>query len=393
MKNPGVVIIGSGFAGLSAACFLAKAGKKVTVLEQHEIPGGRARQFQSAGFTFDMGPSWYWMPDVMERFFNQFDKSTSDYFSLQRLDPSYRVYWEDGPLDIPANYDALRELFEKLEPGSGPRLDAFLKEAAFKYSIGMQKLVYKPGKSLLEFADLEVIKGLFKLDVFTSVKKHIYSRFRHPKLRQLLEFPILFLGALPEDTPALYTLMNYADIKLGTWYPSDGMYSLVRAMHDLAVSLGVRFHFGNAVQKLEINQGQVSRVITEKSAFEADVVISNADYHFTETQLLDKEYRSYSDKYWQQRTMAPSCLIFFVGLNKRIKHLVHHSLFFDVPFDSHAAEIYRHPSWPTAPLFYVSCTSKSDAECCAPRWRKPVLSDTAGGRAKKRYQICAPKVF
>ena len=238
-----VIIIGAGFAGLSAASFMAKAGWKVSVIEKHNQPGGRARQMKAAGFTFDMGPSWYWMPDVFERYFNQFGKKVSDYYTLQRLNPSYRIYWEDEPMDIPANYDELKDLFDKIEPGSAQQLDKFLAEAAYKYNVGINKLVHKPGQSITEFLDWDLMTGVFKLDVFNSMKNHVAKYFSHPKLKELLEFPVLFLGALPENTPALYSLMNYADIKGGTWYPEGGMYSIVEGMYSLALELGVKFYF------------------------------------------------------------------------------------------------------------------------------------------------------
>lgn len=359
-----VVVIGSGFAGMSAACFMARAGWKVTVLEKNDMPGGRARQLKEAGFTFDMGPSWYWMPDVFEHFFNCFGKKTADYYQLQRLDPSYRVYWKDDEMDIPADYTAIKSLFEKTEPGSGKALDRFLQEAAYKYDVGINKLVYKPGQSLTEFADTDLIKGVFKLDVFTSMKKHISKYFKHPKLQQLLEFPVLFLGALPADTPALYSLMNYADIKLGTWYPQKGMYSIVNAMYSLATELGVTFCFGHTVTAIQTGNGKAKTIAVQKGSdnilFEADAVIANADYHFTESKLLQENNRSYSEAYWNKRVMAPSCLLYYVGLNKKLAHVPHHSLFFDSSFEVHGNEIYKTPQWPAEPLFYVSVTSVSD---------------------------------
>lgn len=360
MAQQKIIVIGSGFAGLSAACFLAKAGQTVTVVEKHDMPGGRARQFTAEGFSFDMGPSWYWMPDVFERFFACFDKKVSDYYTLIRLDPSYRVYWPEGGQDIPADYAQLQQLFESLEPGSAKNLDKFMEEAAYKYRVGMQKLVFKPGQSFLEFLDAAVLRGLFRLDVFSSIKQHVRKYFSHPQLRQLLEFPVLFLGALPENTPALYSLMNYADIKLGTWYPQGGMYRVVAGIYQLALSLGVQFRFNEEVRELDIQNGQVRLVRTGQAAYEADVVVGGADYHFIETHLLEKRHRSYSENYWNKRVMAPSCLIYYVGLNRKLKNVMHHSLFFDVPFDQHAREIYVDPRWPQDPLFYMSCTSQTD---------------------------------
>lgn len=360
------IVIGSGFAGLSAASCMAKAGWDVTVIEKHSMPGGRARQLKEAGFTFDMGPSWYWMPDVFEKYFHFFGKKVSDYYSLQRLDPSYRIYRQNKIMDIPAGYAELKDLFEKTEPGSAKQLDKFLKEAAYKYDTGINKLVFKPGQSFTEFLDWKLIKGIFKLDVFTSIQKHVYKYFKNPELRQLLEFPVLFLGALPRNTPALYSLMNYADIKSGTWYPAGGMYSVVNGMYKLAKELGVKFLFDQTITKINCKSKKavgVTSTGTKESGineYNADVIIANADYHFVEKKLLPAELRSYSDEYWDKRVMAPSCLIYYVGLNKKLTGISHHSLFFDVDFEKHAEQIYTNPEWPDEPLFYVSATSVTD---------------------------------
>jgi phytoene desaturase len=366
------IVIGSGFAGMSAAAFLAKKGLQVTVLEKHTMPGGRARQLKADGFTFDMGPSWYWMPDVFEKFFEQFDKSVVDYYKLERLDPSYSVYFKDERVDIPSDYAALKKLFERLEPGSSTKLDRFLKEAAFKYNVGIKDLVYKPGRSLIEFLNIDFLKGVFKLDVFTSIETHINKLFKNNKIRQLLAFPVLFLGALPSQTPALYSLMNYADIKLGTWYPKGGMFKIVAAMYSLCKELGVTFIFGADVNKLSIKENDITSVAAynacDKSStiYEGNVIVGAADYQFIETKLLPAELRSYSETYWNSRVMAPSCLIYYVGLNKKLVNITHHSLFFDVSFEKHGEQIYTKPSWPDDPLFYVSATSVTD-ESVAPQ--------------------------
>ena len=356
-----VIIIGSGFAGLSAASFMARAGWDVTVLEKNDQPGGRARQWKSDGFTFDMGPSWYWMPEVFERFFNQFGKSVSDYYTLDRLDPSYRVYWPDGPMDIPSGLPAVKELFESLEPGSGKKLDQFMKEAAYKYKLGIDKLVHKPGQSLLEFVDPEVISGVFRLDVFTSMKSHVNRYFNHPQLRQLMEFPVIFLGAMAEHIPALYSLMNYADVVGGTWYPRGGMYNIVDAMYKLALEQGVKFHFNAEVTSIELHHSTARSVACTHARYDADAVIGGADYHHIETSLLPATHRSYSDAYWESRLMAPGCLLYYVGLDKKLPNLQHHTLFFDTPFEQHTGEIYTNPAWPKEPLFYMSAPSVTDA--------------------------------
>ncbi len=361
-----IVIIGSGFAGLAAACFMAKAGWAVTVLEKHSQPGGRARQLKQDGFTFDMGPSWYWMPDVFEKFFAAFGKKVNDYYTLQRLDPSYRIYFHDVMMDVPANYDELKMLFETIEPGSGKQLDVFLKEAAYKYETGMNKLVYKPGLSVTEFIEADVVKGVFKLDLFTSMKAHVGKHFKDPRLRELMEFPVLFLGALPAQIPALYSLMNYADIKGGTWYPQGGMYRIVEAMYSLAQELGVMFSFNQNVTGIEVEKGLAKNVSTNSSTYAADAVISAADYHFTETKLLPLQYRNYSDNYWNKRVMAPGSLLYYIGLNTKLKNLTHHSLFFDTSFEQHGRQIYETKEWATDPLFYVSATSVTDESAAPP---------------------------
>lgn len=386
-----VVIIGAGFAGLSSAAFMAKAGWKVTVVEKNGVAGGRAQQFKAAGFTYDMGPSWYWMPDVFERFFAQFGKKVSDYYSLTRLNPSYRVYWEDGHTDIPADYEQLKAVFDSIEKGAGEKLEAYLQEASVKYKIGIQDLVYKPGQSLAEFLDWNVIRNVFKLDVFTSIESHVAKHFRNPKLRQLMEFPILFLGALPQNTPALYSLMNYADIVGGTWYPEGGMFSIVKAMQSLAEELGVIFKFGEAAEEIIIENGKAKKLRTNAGLYEADAIISGADYQFTESHLLPRQYRTYDDVYWDKKVLAPSCLLYYVGLNKKLQNVLHHSLFFDVPFDQHAGEIYSHPQWPKNPLFYLSVPSKTDNTVAPPGCENlmiliPVASGLTGDTEEVREQ-------
>jgi phytoene desaturase len=359
-------VIGAGFAGLSAASFLAKKGWDVTIVEKNEMAGGRARKFEAEGFTFDMGPSWYWMPDVFEKYFGSFGKKVSDFYELQRLDPSYRVYFEKATWDLPANYEALKNLFESIEPGSANALDLFLAEAKYKYEVGVGKLVYQPSLSITEFIDFELIKGVFKLDVFQSMKTHIARYFKHPYIQFLMEFPVLFLGALPENTPALYSLMNYADIKGGTWYPQHGMYSIVEAMVKVAKSLGVQFKLGEEVMQIVVENGIATKVISKvnetgmQEDYSFDVLIGAGDYHHIETKLLEKKYQSYSAKYWDSRVLAPSSLLYYVGLNKKLKGVTHHSLFFDSDFSVHGSEIYSNPMWPSNPLFYASVPSVTD---------------------------------
>lgn len=356
-----IIVIGSGFSSLSAACFLAKAGHKVTVLEKLATPGGRARQLKKDGFVFDMGPSWYWMPDVFEQFFAHFGKKPSDYYELVRLDPSYSIYFgEKDVMQVPANLDELCAMFERYEPGSSKNLLRFLDESEYKYRVAMSDFVFRPGNSITEFIDPRFLKSLVGMHMLSSISSYIRKYFKHPQLVELLEFPVLFLGATPERTPALYSLMNYADIKLGTWYPQGGMYSVVEAMVSLAEELGVVFHYEQPVTEITVRNNKVSGVQTPDAYFEADIVVGGADYEHIEQRLLSESHRMYSKQYWNKRVMAPSSLLYYVGVNQKLDNMWHHTLFFDTSFKEHAREIYDDPAWPEKPLFYSSCASITD---------------------------------
>ncbi len=355
-----VIVIGSGFAGLSAATHLAHKGFEVTILEKNEVAGGRARVFEANGFTFDMGPSWYWMPEVFEKYFQFFGKNRADYYELIRLDPSYTVFFEDKQVDLPASMDELYKVFEQHELGSAVKLKQFLSEAKYKYETGMDDFVHRPGHSIMEFADPRILTSMFKLQLFSSMSKHVRSLFKNEKLIQLLEFPVLFLGATPSNTPALYSLMNYADMSLGTWYPKRGMHEIIKGMVKLAKEKGVKILLNHEVKSIVVPNGHATELITSNGNFQADIIIGGADYNHIEQVLLPKRSRVYSPEYWDKRTMAPSSLLFYIGVSKKLPGLNHHNLFFDADFDLHAKEIYDHPQWPTKPLFYACVPSVTD---------------------------------
>jgi len=357
-----VIVIGSGFAGLSAASHLAKEGFDVTILEKNETLGGRARKFEAEGFVFDMGPSWYWMPDVFENYFAYFGKKPSDYYKLTRLDPSYTIFFaKDEVMEIPARMEKLYEMFDQYEPGSSKNLKKFLAEAQYKYQVGMNEFVHKPSHSILEFADLRVLKSLFRLQMLTSMSTHVKDLFKNEKLIQLLEFPVLFLGATPENTPAMYSLMNYADMTLGTWYPMGGMHKIIEGMVSLAQELGVEIIPNQEVKHIVTPNGHANKVLTQDNEYHADIIIAGADYHHVDQDLLEEKKRNYTPSYWDKRTMAPSSLLFYLGINKKLEKLHHHNLFFDEDFKQHAIDIYDKPKWPNKPLFYACCPSKTDA--------------------------------
>lgn len=353
-----ISIIGSGFSSLSAACYLAKAGHAVTVHEKNDTVGGRARQLKKDGFTFDIGPTWYWMPDVFERFFSDFDKKPSDYYELQKLSPAYRVYFGiDDFITIADNLPEIVDTFEGIEKGSGKKLEDFMAVAKSNYDIAIGDLVYNPGVSPLELVTFETTKKIGQF--FSTVSKDVRKLFKSERLIQILEFPVLFLGAKPSDTPSFYSFMNYADFGLGTWHPKNGMYSVVQAMEKLATNLGVTIHTNSTIEKILVENKKAKGIVSNGKTIAADIVLSGADYHHTET-LLNPDDRAYSEKYWESKTFAPSSLLFYVGFDRKIENVSHHTLFFDVDFDTHAAAIYDDPKWPEDPLFYASFPSITD---------------------------------
>ncbi len=362
MSKKHVVVIGSGFAGLSAATHLAANSYKVTLLEKNESPGGRARKFEHRGFVFDMGPSWYWMPDVFDSYFAHFGKKVSDYYELVRLDPSYAViYGEQDTLDIPANLEEFKAMLENIEPGAGAQLDKFLAQAKYKYEVGIHDLVQKPSRSIFEFTSPALLADMLRMDIFQSMSKHVRKFFKSEKIIRLMEFPVLFLGETADNIPALYSLMNYADIALGTWYPKGGMHEIIKGMVKLADEKGVSIRYNSEVEEIEILNGVANTVrLKNGDRIKADIVVAGADYHHVDRHLVNPKYSNYSEEYWNKRVMAPSSLLFYLGIDSKLKNLRHHNLFFDEPLGPHADAIYKNPRWPERPLFYASVPSVTD---------------------------------
>lgn len=359
MKHTKIVIIGSGFSSLSASCYLASKGFDVTVLEKNNTVGGRARQLKKDGFVFDIGPTFYWMPDVFERFFNDFNKSAEDYYKLDKLNPAYEIYFgKKDSVSISDNFEQIKQTFENIEKGSGKRLQQFINKANKNYSIAIQDLVYKPGVNVFEIINRKTILKLYEFVL--TIKNQVSGYVKNKKLQKILEFPVLFLGAKPSNTPSFYNFMNYADFKLGTWHPQGGMYEVVKAMTTLAKSLGVKILTEHEVKYIEIENNSVNGVKTGSDFFPCDILLSGADYHHTET-LLPKHLRQYSESYWNRKTFAPSALLFYVGFNRKIENVSHHTLFFDTDFDAHAKTIYDTQEWAEKPLFYASFPSITDS--------------------------------
>ena len=356
-----ISVIGSGFSGLSASALLAAKGNSVTVYEKNDTIGGRARTIQSNGFVFDMGPSWYWMPDVFERYYNLFDRTAADFYELKKLNPGFRViFGVNDYIDVPEDFDQLCSLFESIEKGSAEKLKKFISQAEYKYKVGMADMVYLPGHSIKEFMSISLLKDAINIQLFSSFKKHVRSYFKNPRLIAIIEFPVLFLGAMPKDTPALYSLMNYAGLKQGTFYPMGGFGKVVEAFKKIAIDSGVIFKTSENVERFQLQNRSISHIISNGKSIETNAVIASADYQHIESKLLPKEFRSYDDSYWNKKTFAPSCLIYYLGVNKKVDKLIHHNLFFDENIEEHAKEIYKDKKWPKKPLFYVCCPSKTD---------------------------------
>lgn len=391
MYSKNIIVIGAGFSGLAAAATLADAGYTVKVLEKNSIPGGRARKFTSEGFTFDMGPSWYWMPDIFENYFASFGKKVSDYYRLYRINPSYKIYF--GPGDevvLPSELEDIYKLYEQIEPGSSTGLKRFLSESEYKYRIGIGEFVQKPSHSITEYLHWKIFAAGIKLNMLSSFGAYTRKFFKSEKINRMLEFPVLFLGGTAKTTPALYSLMNYSDMVQGTWYPEKGMYSVVEAMESLAKEKGAEFIYDSPVTALNISGNKLNSVTAGGIEYEADYVVASADYHHVEQHLLPEAYRKYDEKYWDSRVLSPSSLIFYLGFNTRIPKLDHHTLLFDEDFAGHADSIYKNPHWPEKPSVYLSCTSRTDSTV-APEGHEnvmvlipvaPGLEDTAETRKK-----------
>ena len=390
--NKKAIVIGSGFAGLSAACYLAKDGYKVTVLEKNKDLGGRARVWKKNGFTFDLGPSWYWMPDVFEKFFADFGFKVSDFYDLKLLDPGFRIWFNKNAsldksffinklndqtqdqtnsqnkqsflsypaVDVPAELDDFVLLCEKIEQGSGEKVRNLLNHASFTYQNGVTDYMRRPSLKITEFIDYKFLKGIFSAGILKSYGKEIDKLVSSQELRDLLKFPTLFLGATPVKTPYLYSLMLHAAVVGKTWYPMGGMHKIIEAIVSMATKLGVEIIAEAEVTKINIQNGKVVSVSTKTSEHQTDCVVAAGDYAHVEQSLLEEEHRIYSEKYWNNRVLAPSSLLFYWGIKGKVENLIHHNLFFHEDFKKHADEIYTNPKWPENPLFYVCVPSKTD---------------------------------
>ncbi len=354
-------IIGSGFSALSAAASLAKAGGSVKIFEKNNTLGGRSRQFCKEGFVFDMGPSWYWMPDLFEDFFKKFNKRPSDYYDLKKLDPGFQMIFDPNhTIKINSDFSDVLHLFESYEKGAGNKLKKFLADAEIKYNLAIKSFIYQPGVNFFELFQKDILKNLTRMNLFSSYRKLVARYFKNPFLKNILEFPVLFLGSSPKKTPALYSLMAFSGLKQGTYYPMGGFGKVIDGMVELCKELGVKFYTNHEIIDVRFLDNKINAVLTESAAFKSDYVICGADYHHFDQNILPKKYSNYSKEYWNSRSMSPSCLIYYLGIDTKIDNLEHHNLFFDSDVEQHTNDIYINMQWPIDPLFYVCCPSKTD---------------------------------
>jgi phytoene desaturase len=356
-----VTVVGAGVGGLAAACYLADAGADVRVLEQHDRPGGHANRFVEDGYAFDTGPSWYLMPDVFERFFGHFGRSPGEFYDLVHLDPHYRVFWKDGDrADVRPDMAHNRALFESYEDGAGDALNAYLEEAAYTYEVGMDRFVYEDRGRLRDFLDLDVLKSARGLSLLGTMDDHVADYVEHQKLRQLLQYTLVFLGGSPYNTPALYNLMSHVDFNLGVYYPEGGMYSVIEGMVDLAEDLGATVETGRPVRRVEPADGGGVRVGTDDGAVAADAVLSNANPAHVERELLPAGHREHPEGYWEERTLAPSAYMLYLGVEGSVEPLAHHTLVLPTDWERHFEAIFEEPRWPADPAYYVNVPSRTD---------------------------------
>ena len=339
---------------------MAKDGYSVTLLEKNSTVGGRARLFKEKGYSFDMGPSWYWMPEIFENFFKEFDCKIEDYYDLKKLDPGFKIVFKDVEINLSSNWKDICELFDKYEKGGATKLNNFMKDAEQKYNIGLDFLYSSPGISISELFTTKILKNLNKLEILTSYRNHIKKYFTNPYLVNILEFPVLFLGTSAKNTPALYSLMAYSGIKQGTYYPIGGFNKVIKSMEKICLDLGVKIQTNQEVKKINVRDSKVFSISTKNQEIKTDILVASADYAHVEENLLEKKYRNYSKEYWNKKSFSPSSLLFYLGVSKKIKNLDHHTLFFDEDIEKHSNDIYENPIWPEKPLFYTCCPSKTD---------------------------------
>lgn len=360
-----IVVIGAGISGLAAATLMAKDGHTVTILEKNNTIGGRARIFKEKGFTFDMGPSWYMMPEVFERFFNQCGSSVKAHYKLKQLEPKYTALWEDGTaVTVKDEQNKNWAFFEKIEPGSSTKVQKLLSKTTQAYSIAT-KLLYIPITNLASLFTIQIIqeglKLLFLYNQFESYHRFIARYVNSTKLQQLLEFHTVFLGGTPKNTPALYSLLTAADWSKKIWYPMGGMGQIILGLKNLAKKNKVTIKTNSEVRAIIVKNGRATAVeLVNNSKIECDLIINSSDYAHSDQNIVPTKYREYSKKYWQTRTYTVSTLLLYLGLDSKIPQLSHHTFYFQNDWNEHLNQTFIKKELPKNPCYYICTPSKSD---------------------------------
>ncbi len=367
-----VVVVGAGIGGMAAAARVAKNGFRVTVVERNDQAGGRARLWKKDGFTFDMGPSWYLMPDVFDRFFAHFGRKTSDYYELKKLDPSYRVFFGPGQEhDIPSDRAGQRALFDRLEPGGGAKLERYLESAAYKYRVAVGEFLYRDYRTVFDFLNWRMMTEGLKLNVLGKLDAAVSRQFGDVRARQILEYGMVFLGTSPYHAPAMYSLMSHVDLTQGVFYPPGGLSAMAQGIRRLAEEQGVEFRLSTEVQKIVTANGRATGVQVRMpdgggETLPCDAVLANADYAHVETELLDAADCALPRRYWRRRVVAPCLFLLYLGVTRKLERLVHHNLYLQLDWSRHFDAVFRTPGWPERPCFNVSCISKTDPAMAPP---------------------------
>ncbi len=371
-----VAIIGAGIGGFATANLLAKAGYEVAVYEKNTEAGGRAGVLRKDGFTFDTGPSWYLMPEVFEHYFNLLDTTAAEQLDIVKLEPSYKVFFEhDKPVTIVPKLTEAQKTFEAIEPGAGEALEKYVRQARFIYDMSLKHFLYTNTRSFRDLLQWEIVKNTprFAHMALQSFDSRVSSYFHDRRLKQILEYSMVFLGASPYKAPAIYTLMSALDFELGVYYPRGGMYTLINAMERLGKTLGVSYHYEAAVIRIVTEKGTAVGVELENGQIvPADIVVSNADLHHTETKLLAPQEQTYPQKYWDKRTAGPSALLLYLGVRGALPELEHHSLFFVDDWKGNFEAIYETKTIPDHASLYVSRATLTDQQL-APKGDEAVV--------------------
>lgn len=359
-----VVIIGAGIGGLATANLLAEAGYDVHVYEKERTAGGRAGKLVRKGFQFDTGPSWYLMPEVFEHYYGLLGESADAWLELEKLTPAYKVFFESSdPIIITGKQARDQQTFEKIEAGAGAALAEYVQKSDDIYQLSLKHFLYSNFEKVTDFMHQDILKKVGRLPYLLgiSIDRYVSGFVKDMRLKQILEYPMVFLGTSPFSAPAMYSLMSALDFKEGVFFPKRGMYAIIESLVAIGKKRGVRYHFSSETMKIVSKQGKASGVVLKSGeTVLADIVISNADLHHTETKLLKPADRTYPEEYWKKKQPGPGALLLYLGVKGSIPEFEHHNLLFVDAWKENFKAIYKTGSAPETASIYISLTSKTD---------------------------------